>query len=134
MAEKSPFQKYLDGEPVNEALARVRDGLVDVPEEVPAAAPVVEIRTQDKALQRRDRQELKEAVRTEGWAVVLRIQRKLDQRNEKSAISLSQDNPLQNRDRIAEAWLYKNMFQKAMRELTAEIERELAALDKDDER
>ena len=125
------YERYMAGEPINAELAKVRDGLVDEPD-APVAAPVAAIRVVRGELRRADRQELKEAVRGEGWQVALRIRENLLQRLEKSAISLSQDNPLANRDRIAEAWAYKDMFQRAMKQWDLAIEAELVKLEQTD--
>lgn len=133
MADLETFEKYLRGEPISDDLAALRDGLEGEAQQQLAPQPR-EIRAPERDLKRRERQELKESVRSEGWQVVLRIQEKLDQMHLKSAISISQVDPLMNRDQIAQRWAYRAMFQQAMAELNYAIERELAALDEEDGR
>lgn len=133
MPDLDQYERYLRGEPINEEMAALRDAIEAAPEA--ATGPkLLEIRSPERELRRRERQELKEAVRSEGWLVVRRLQEKLDQMHEKCAISMSQENPLKNRDRIAEEWAYRGMFQRAMVELNLAIEQELTALDEEDGR
>lgn len=127
------YEAYLRGEPINDELAAMREG-IEAAEKVAPTPARPEIRDAGRELRRRERQALKEAVRSEGWLVVLRLQEKLDQTHEKYAISMSQENPLANRDRIAEAWAYRLMSRRAMTELSLLIEAELAELAKEDGR
>lgn len=127
------YEAYLRNDPISPELAALRDGVEDAVDVAPAPVKA-EIRNPVRDLKRRERQELKEAVRSEGWQVVLRIQEKLDQTHEKCAISMSQENPLKNRDRIAEEWAYRAMFQRAMVELNLAIDKELAEHDREDGR
>lgn len=132
MAEESNFERYLQGLPVNEELARMLEETAEA-EAPPKVIPAPErIRDVDRDLRRGERQELKEIVRGDAWKVVHRIQEKLEQNHQKCAISMSQDDPLQNGDRIVHEWAYVLMFRKAMSEFNLAIEAELARLENED--
>jgi hypothetical protein len=127
----SNFLKYLDGEPLTEELAKLRAGDLEE-EEIPGAeytAPPT-IRAMDRELLRKERQELREILRGPGWPVVLRVQEKLRQMHRNCAMSISQDDPLKNRDKIAEQWAYVLMFNRAMHEFNVLLEAQVAEVEK----
>jgi hypothetical protein len=67
----------------------------------------------ERELTRRERQALRELRESDGWPVLIRLQEKIFHESKKSAISLSEANPLANGDEIAQKWAYTMMMRAA---------------------
>lgn len=138
MIEKTPHEKYLAGEPLNEELAALKEGRSrDFLETTPAWPPSLRLITGgdiERELTRGERMDLKELRQSAGWPVVVRLLEKTSAIHKKGAISSSQTNPLANKDTIAEEWAYCTMFDRAKGEIQALIEAELRQLDEETRR
>jgi hypothetical protein len=125
----STHEKFLRGEPLTPELAAVREGRD--PEAKPRPAPA-ERRAHDdpeRELTRVERLDLKEFWEMPGQKLYLRIAEKAIHFHQKRAISLSQDDPLANRDEVASAWAYVKMFRQVVAQLEVVVNAELAELE-----
>lgn len=128
--DPTAHEKYLRGEPLTPELAAVRDGR-DPGETKPRPAPA-ERRSYDdieRELSRPERLDLKEFWEMPGQKLYLRIAEKAIHLHQKRAISLSQDDPLANRDEVANAWAYVKMFRRVVAELQVIVNGEVAELE-----
>jgi hypothetical protein len=122
-------EKFLRGEPLTPELAALRNGRD--PEMTPRPAPA-ERRAYDdpeRELSRPERLDLKEFWEMPGQKLYLRIAEKSIHFHQKRAISLSQDDPLTNRDEVAIAWAYVKIFRRVIEELELAVNGELAELE-----
>ena len=127
----SAHEKYLRGEPLTPELAALREGRD--PESTTPRAPA-ERRAYDdpqRELNRPERLDLKEFWEMPGQKLYQRISQKAVYFHEKRAIALSLDDPLSNRDQVANAWAYVNMFRRVVAELEVIVNTELAELEKE---
>lgn len=128
MADLTAHEKFLRGEPLTPELAALREGCEP---ERPRPAPA-ERRAFDDAereLTRPERLDLKEFWEMPGQKLYRRIAEKAIHFHEKRAISLSQDDPLANRDEVANAWAYVKMFRRVVAELEMAVNVELTELE-----
>ncbi len=129
MIELTPHEKFLAGVPLTDELAAVRDGREP---ETPKRPAPMERRAYDdpeRTLSRPERLDLKEFWEMPGQKLYLRIAEKAIHFHQKRAISLSQDDPLSNRDKVAIAWACVNMFRRAIAEMELMVNGELAELE-----
>lgn len=122
-------EKFLRGEPLTPELAAIREGRDT--ETKPRPAPV-ERRTYDdleRELTRPERLDLKEFWEMPGQKLYLRIAEKAIRLHQKRAISLSEDDPLTNRDAMANAWAYVKIFRRVVAELETIVNGELGELE-----
>jgi hypothetical protein len=68
-----------------------------------------------------------------GWEVFQRLTEKATAMHQRRAIASSQDDPLSNRDQIATAWAYFQLYRRAIEELAAMVNVEVAGLETNDE-
>lgn len=129
MADLTKHEKFLRGEPLSADLAALRDGLDTAPP--PRAAPPARKAYDDpnRPLTRAERLDLKEWFELPGWQLYLRLTERTSLFYQKRAISLSQTDPLNNRDTIAHAWAYSNMARGLAAELEAMVVAEVGALE-----
>jgi hypothetical protein len=129
MPDLTAHEKFLRGEPLTPELAALREGRD--PETRPRPAPA-ERRAYDdpeRELTRPERLDLKEFWEMPGQKLYLRIAEKAIHFHQKRAISLSQDDPLTNRDAVANAWAYVKVLRRAVAELEVIVNTELAELE-----
>jgi hypothetical protein len=129
MADLTAHEKFLQGIPLTDELAAVRGGREEQPKPS-SAAPRKAHDDLDRELTRAQRLDLKEMVEMPGWELFLRLGEKAVRLHKNYAISKSQDDPLANRDEIAEAWAYLKLFQRAVQELGTVVSVEIAELEK----
>jgi hypothetical protein len=124
------FQDYLAGEPLNEENAALKRGEdpMSLPQQ-PTKATRAPIEGVDRDLRQQERADLKEMREGPGWPVLERLIEKAFRIHERGAISLSQQDPLGNRDRIAEEWAYVTMVRRAGVEITALVDAEVAQIE-----
>ena len=126
----TPHEKFLAGQPLTSELAAIREGR-DPETTRPRPAPA-ERRAYDdpeRELSRPERLDLKEFWEMPGQKLYLRIAEKAIHLHQKRAISLSQDDPLSNRDEVVNAWEYVKMFRRVVAELELIVNGELAELE-----
>lgn len=122
------FDKYMRGEPLNEELRALRDGIAPLlPDrgagqeaELPIAA--------DKPLDKAERAALKELRQGPGWGGLQRIFRKAIRTHEESAILLSQEDPLGRASEISRGWAYVKIFKRVHLEVNLLMEAEIEEL------
>jgi len=129
------YEKYLQGEPLNDELRDVRDGKVLLTE---PAHPV----QKEQAKQEREEADgllnwepsrkelvaLNEMAAGEGWAVLMRLLEKRLEFERETAIKLSQVNPLRNSEAICEAWAYHGKLQQVVRGIGPMLKEQLKRL------
>lgn len=133
MAELSNFEKFQRGIPLTDELRDIRDSnaaVVEMPQPTPAKGKIDKA---DRQLKREERADLKELLTLDGYPTLQRIFEKLVQLHEKSAISLSKQDPLGNQAEVVNAWAYVTIAKQVQREFFAAIEHEVAELDKETE-
>ena len=132
MAEKTNLEKFLAGEPLNAELAAIRSG--DQVEAPAPTKPEVKIEEPERELRKQEREALRRLRMSTGWPVLLRLFEKSFQIHRKAAIALSEQNPLANRDQVAESWAYVAMLKRARLETEGLVDTEVAKLEKREER
>lgn len=132
--EQTPFEKYLAGEPLNEELAALQRGAERAAVNPFPPSPSYALAVNgdpERELTNTERLDLKEMRLSPGWPVMQRLFQKLFAIHHKSAITLSQYSPLENRDKIAEEWAYVVMYRRAIDEFNKLAATEVAELEKE---
>lgn len=130
MTDPTAHEKFLRGEPLTPELAALREGR-DVSSSTARPAPA-ERRSHDdpeRELSRPERLDLKEFWEMPGQKLYLRLAEKAIHFHQKRAISLSLDDPLANRDEVANAWAYVKMYRRVVAEMETVVNTELAELE-----
>ena len=130
MDQLTAHEKFLLGKPLTPELAALREGRDPV--ETKSRPAPVERRAYDdleRELSRPERLDLKEFWEMPGQKLYLRMAEKAIHLHQKRAISLSQDDPLTNRDEVANAWAYVKIYRRLVAELEAIVNTELAELE-----
>ncbi len=131
--EMTNYEKYLAGIPLNEELETLREkleGVVSVETPEPFSLPVSEsFHDIERPLTRAERLDLKEMRASAGWGILERLLEKTFQIHKKSAICISQHDPLHSAKEISEAWAYVMLFQRATREMDMIVSAEITQLD-----
>ncbi len=131
--EMTTHEKYLAGIPLTEEIATLREKLEGrgAPQSpTPISLPESDrFRDIERNLTRSERLELKEMCATPGWRVLQRLLEKTFQIHKKSAIDISQTDPLCRAQEISEAWAYVILFQRAVREMDLIVSAEITQLD-----
>ena len=123
------LERFTRGEPINEEMARV---FAQRPEDVsPAAAPARVVEDVERELERGERLALKEMRMSPGWPVLQRLLEKSLHFHRKSVISMSEHDPLGNKDRNANQWAYLNALKTAKDAVGLLVDAEVKALDEE---
>lgn len=124
------YESYLNGTPLNEELAAVQAGKVNLTENRdPVTKPQTgAIEDPERQLSRTERLDLRELRQSDGWPVLMRILQKRVQTLRKAAITVSQNDPLGNSAEISKTWAYVGMYARAKTEIESLLEEELKAL------
>lgn len=129
------FERYIDRVPLNEELADIRAGKQDIAEPVLAestnavTAEVTErAGLQDWKPTRKQLVELSETFNSEGWKVFRTLMKKRLEILRETAITLSQIDPLRNKELISEEWAYHAIHRKVMDEMEPIVMDQLARL------
>jgi hypothetical protein len=128
MVEKSLYEKYLAGEPVNEELAELKNNLTQNRAQPANSAEKQESRQIDGELTRSERVALKELRMAPGWAILQRLLEKIAKVQEQSAIVLSKNDPLGRSTEIANEWAYLQMMNRARITINYAVDAEIALL------
>jgi len=127
--DPTAHEKFLRGEPLTPELAAVRDGRDAETKPRPAPAERRAYDDPERELTRPERLDLKEFWEMPGQKLYLRIAQKAIHFHQKRAITLSEDDPLTNRDEVANAWAYVKILRRAVAELEVVVKAELAELE-----
>lgn len=129
-SDLTAHEKFLRGVPLTPELAALREGR-DAETAIPRPAPVERRAFDDpeRELSRPERLDLKEFWDMPGQKLYLRLAEKAIHFHQKRAITLSQDDPLANRDDVANAWAYVKIFRRVVAELEVIVNTELAELE-----
>lgn len=129
---RETLEKYLNHEPLNEELAAIREGNVDLlPHPVEKTAPKRgsgRIDDPERDLTRAERLDLRELRQSDGWPVLMRLLLKRFLTLEKTAITISQSFPLQNAEGIAQKWHHVGVYKQVASEMELLLEQEIAEL------
>lgn len=126
----SMFERYSRGVPLNEELAALRDGAGQQPTQAaPGRTRLDLVEDVERELERSERLALKEMVMSPGWTVLRRLLEKSFHRQKKGAISVSQDDPLGNAQKIAEVWAYVKALDRVKHEIPVMVQAEIDEMD-----
>ena len=117
------LEKYLKNEPLTEEIAALREGAE------PAAS--MEPAPQSSELTEDEREHLRRMTLEPGWAVLQRMMKMQVARLEKSMMQQCADDPLGNRDKIAEGWAYVAAVRKASGDILGQVSAEIRMLDQE---
>lgn len=132
---RTDFERYLAGEPLNEDLAAIRDGRqIESEDSTPAWAKQFDSiasagEGREPDLVRGERIELKFMREQTGWAVFLRLQKRAIEARVSQARLLSEQDPLDNRDKVAQAWALVSMYRLACEQMILAVEQEIQKLE-----
>lgn len=114
--ERTAFERYMHGEPLNDELAALRAG---EPDRLPTAAQASRppILNADRGLTMTERAHLRELRAHEGWPVLLRLAQKVFTLRQQSVISMSQADPLENSAAIGRQWAQLVMYRQGVADL-----------------
>lgn len=137
------FEKYLDREPLNDELAGILAGESDGAEPL-HPAEVADGVTRESTTEatprtprgglldwtpsRKQLGDLAETVGSEGWAVFLDLMKKRLEVLRETAITVSQNDPLRNKDAVADEWAYHGIYRKVVNEMQPMVHEQLARL------
>lgn len=122
-ASMENFERFLNREPLTPELAAIRKGAEEqtLPiYQLPAPLPARE------RLQREEMASLNELRHGELWAPLEAMAAIVVQKYVHAATMLSQEDPLRNRDQVAEAWACAKIAREFWRVMTVEIDRAAA--------
>ncbi len=124
------FERYSRGMPLSDELAALRDGAAQQtkPEPLGQLRPEA-VEDVERELERSERLALKEMVMSAGWPVLRRLLEKSFHRTKKGAISVSQDDPLGNAQKIAEVWAYVKALDRVKHEIPVMVQAEIDEMD-----
>lgn len=127
--DESRLRSFLENEPLNEELARLRAGdLADHPEitiESIARGP------EDEPLDRFDLKALRKLRTGEEWPALAKVARKCIRSREQYATVLSQDDPLGKANEVAQAWAYAKIAREIWQELSQAVYEETIKLERE---
>jgi hypothetical protein len=130
----SAHEDYLQGKPLNDELASLRDQMAESMLKSPGVMPSLPFfldgaQNPLRELNTGEREDLKELRNSVGWPVLNRVLEKAFQNHKNRAIALSQQDPLRHRDAIAEEWAYCTMFNRARIEMETLVKQEIEQLE-----
>ena len=132
MANLTDHEKYLAGEPLNDELRDLRDGKTPEPLAPVLPWPIPEpMEDAERELTLTERLALKELRASDGWNVQMRLLEKCILSHRNSVISMSQRDPLTNKDAIANQWAYLNALKSAKQAIEVLVDAEVKAVDED---
>jgi hypothetical protein len=124
------YGRYSQGLPLTGELAAMRDGTQKPVEEAPRRMTMLEpVEDVERDLERGERIALKEMVLHPGWPVFRRLLEKSFHVQKKGVISISQQDPLGNAQKIAEQWAYLNAAGAVRQQIPLLVQVEINALD-----
>lgn len=140
----SVFERYLDRKPLNDELADLAAGKIpgdepthpaeiankDTPEGTERLRPWKEPRPGllDWTPTRKQVAALADTVTSEGWTVFLDLMKKRLESLRETAITVSQNDPLRNKDVVAEEWAYHGLYRKVLGDMEPIVQKELDRL------
>jgi hypothetical protein len=129
------YSNYLERKPLNEELAAVQRGEVDLVEHPveKATAKRAPIEDSQRELTKGERLDLRELRQSEGWPVLMRILEKRFLQLEKAAITMSHNDPLGKSREIGEKWAYVVAYKMARMDLESMLDTELQVLRKEEQ-
>lgn len=138
------FERYLDRKPLNEELAEIAAGQVpsdeprhpaeiadkSTPEDTDRVRPWKEPRPGllDWKPSRKQVAALADTIASDGWPVFLDLMKKRLETLRETAITVSQQDPLRNKDVVAEEWAYHGLYRKVLGEMEPIVREQLERL------
>lgn len=128
-----PLDAYLSGKPLTEATAALRHPKNTSPNPQEDILKYLQDHMPEddliRPLTKEERKKLQKLHGHEGWPVLQRLIKRALQIHENTAITVSQNRPLGNRDRIAEEWFFVNTYKRFMLELDSQVKAEMKILE-----
>lgn len=121
---KGDLERFLKGEPQTEEIAALMQGA----EAAEAGSPVRAGARDARALDDDDREHLRRMSLEPGWRVLQRLGEQEIQREEELARGLSLQDPLGNREQLANAWAYVAMLKRARNRMLEQVAAEILKL------
>lgn len=132
MATESEFERFTRGKPINQEMAALRDDPNFVAQQMaevtvmPRREPLEDV---ERPLDRGERLALKELRLSPGWPVLERLLERTVLLHRKSVISMSESDPLANKDAIANQWAYLNALKTAKNAVGMLVDEEVRQFD-----
>jgi hypothetical protein len=120
------LEAYIKGEPLNDAMAALKRG--EEPESDPAPGQM-EKPDDLRELNDDEREHLRRLQLEPGWAILFRLMDDKIRVQEARTIDISANDPLGNRDQIAQGWAYLAMMKKVRQDLKMTIGNEIYKLE-----
>jgi hypothetical protein len=124
----SDLDKFLKNEPLNPRMAKLMKGEEDEEAADPEQAPVRAGRD-TRELDDDDREHLRRLTLEPGWPILLRLLDRSIERLKTAAEQSSLDNPLGNRDAVAQGWAYVSMMKNARASVESMAKNEVRKLE-----
>jgi hypothetical protein len=138
------FERYLDRKPLNDELAEIRAGNLSDPE-LPHPAEIADKDTPESTERlrawkdarpglldwtptRKQVAALADTIASDGWQVFLDLMKKRLENLRETAITVSQNDPLRNKDTVAEEWAYHGLYRKVLGEMEPIVREQLDRL------
>lgn len=123
------FEDFLKGQPLNEELARIKDGATEEAGTSDATPRMDwEIDDPNRPLTQDEREDLARLTTERGWLVLMRLRKRTCADLERAATLASRQSPLQNAERIATGWAQLAIYEQAIETEAALIAQEIAQL------
>lgn len=130
------FERYLDRQPLSEDLAEIRAGKMPGDEPLHPAevtnGATREVTDRGGLLDwkpnRRELVALSEIVDSEGWHILRNLLKKRLENLRETAITFSQNDPLRNKDAIADEWAYHAIQRKVLDDMELIVAEQLERL------
>lgn len=135
MSQPTEFERFTRGEPINEEMRELRDDPNFAAKqqqasvlEMPRSQPLEDV---ERDLDRSEDLALKELRMSPGWPVLKRLLEKTCYLHQKRVISMSENDPLANKDAIANQWAYLNALKMAKNMVTVLVDDEVKRFDQE---
>lgn len=125
MTQATKLEKFLKNEPLTEELRALASGEEDLEQKEPEAEPSSVISDDDREVLRR--------MKYEGLPILLRLMDEHMEAEEYRVRQMSLNNPLGNKDAIAESWAYVAMQKRLRLLMTSIVDAEIARIERTDE-
>lgn len=129
---ETEFERFTRGQPINAEMELLRDDPNFVAKQMaevavmPRREPLEDV---ERDLDRGERLALKEMRLSPGWPVLERLLEKALHFHRKAVISISESDPLGNKDAIADQWAYMNALKTAKNMVGVLVDAEVKAFD-----
>jgi hypothetical protein len=121
----SQLERYLTGLPLNDENAALMEGRDPALEAEPETVTLGETKANEEPLTDDDRTWLRRLVHEPGFGIFLRLLNSAITKREKGVTLLSSQDPLNNKDRIVNEWVYVSCFKTVMRDIQLMVQEQI---------